>query len=304
MRVTSQMMHESRMQTVQNKASQLLEAQEKMASGKNFSKPSDAPAEMRKSRAVELTIAEESRYLALSDDAISSLNATQTALTQISSHLSDARETAIAGGNGMLLPEDRKVLATQLDHALESLAELANSRHAGQSLFAGTNTTEASFGFTRDSDNRITAANYQGNSETHKIPIGQSEAISATVPGDEAFSDGFAALVKLRDLLLNKDNLPENQQLAAISDMLTDLGKTSERVLSHLATVGSSLEHVESQASRHEDERLNLSQELSKYQDLDIPTAVTELNVRSNAYTASLYAVAQGSQKSLLDFMT
>lgn len=304
MRVTSTLIHDSQLQAVQSKASRLQEMQDKLATGKKFDKPSDDPEAMRKSRAVEISIAEESRYLVANEDARNSLESMQTALTRLSSLLGDAREAAAAGANGTMLPADRKTLATTVDHVLESMAEIGNSRHAGHSLFAGTATTKPAFVFLRDADNRITAASYQGNSETRKIAIGKSLQMDATIPGEQPFADAFTAVIKLRDLLLNKDNLPETQQLADISAMIGEIDNANENSLSTLAKVGSNLQQTEIENCGHEDAKIARTQELSTHQDLDITTAVTELNSRDNAYRAALYAVSQGTKNSLLDFMT
>ena len=303
MTISTALTNYNRLRAVTQNGEALAQLQQQVASGKNWQRPSDNPQVMRESAAAKISIARTQRYLGMSDLATSRLNHTSSALSAVNSAMDKAREAAVTGAQGSLSQGDRNNLAHEIAQTLESLASLANSRDSGQYLFGGTQTATEPFAFTRNGANEIVAAQYRGNDSVMSLTIGDGETVAAGISGQTAFAESLATLIQLRDQLQNKAGLPEADQLTAISNSLKDIDRTTDNNLDRLTEIGGRLAYLEEKSLGHAAAQVAQQGEVSRLEDLDLPTAVVQLSERENAYRASVYLAAKPAG-GLLDYLS
>ncbi len=87
------------------------------------------------------------------------------------------------------------------------------------------------------------------------------------------------------------------------NDSLKKLDTTIQDVSRVRADVGSRTQHIDTVTLQNVNSKVNFTKILSDIQDVDIPTAVVELQSAETAYQAALQSTARIGQISLLDFL-
>ncbi|NUM37485.1 MAG: flagellar hook-associated protein FlgL [Candidatus Brocadiae bacterium] len=303
MRISSSQITDSALKALQKNTEKLETARQKILDGKNFTRASDAPTEMKKSLAVKVSLQENSRYLKTTDDALSVLEARESTFSQSQDFMLQAKEIAISATNGTLTPQDRNVLAGQVGNILEGMVSIANGKIEDSYAWGGTKTSQQPFSISRNAQGEIIQANYVGNQEENKVAISQNEKMTLSVPGDKAFSSSLDSLIQLRDLLQNKEGLPETEQLKKISASLAGINNASDGILDLAAKIGNSIKHLQTKQSSLQQDSSQKEVHLSQIEDADIPTTVVQMTTAETAYNATLYTISRSNTKSLLDYL-
>ena len=106
------------------------------------------------------------------EDMISSISETMTQLTQVTS--------------GIYNEDDREMTAESINEILEQLVTLANSEHAGQYLFGGSNTALDPYLVER-TNGKITSVAYQGSYTNREIEVASGLESTISLVGDKIF---------------------------------------------------------------------------------------------------------------------
>lgn len=187
MRVTHRMITTQVMTNLNSITGRLLRVQDMLSSGKTLRRPSDDPVKLNHVLLLRTSIRKLEQYTQNAEDGASWLNLTDTSLNQATALLQKIRTLAIQGANGTLTPEDRMMLATEVEKYLEELIGVGNASYAGRYIFAGTETLTVPFAL---QDGRIV---YRGNGDTVRREIEEGVTVELSVPGDEVFFRGFEA---------------------------------------------------------------------------------------------------------------
>ena len=84
---------------------------------------------------------------------------------------------------------------------------------------------------------------------------------------------------------------------------LVNLDKGINSVITSLGQIGARFNRVESMRDAAEGQLLNLANNLSEVEDIDLPKTIVDLQMQEVAYKAALGATARVVQPSLLDFL-
>lgn len=187
MRVTHRMITTQVMTNLNSITARLLRVQDMLSSGKTLRRPSDDPVKLNHVLLLRTSIRKLEQYTQNAEDGASWLNLTDTSLNQATTLLQKIRTLAIQGANGTLTPEDRMMLATEVEKYLEELIGVGNTSYAGRYIFAGTETLTVPFAL---QDGRIV---YRGNGDAVRREIEEGAIVELSVPGDEVFFRGFEA---------------------------------------------------------------------------------------------------------------
>lgn len=158
MRVTSSMIASYQMKTLQKNAEKLSEAQQKLAEGKKFVKPSDDPAAVRESLKIQNTIKKRDVYSKMMQRAEAYLGNTESDLNQSHNFLIESR-TMVVGAAQDIPTNDRDAFAGQINEFLDSLANMANGKIGEQYVYSGTKTDTIPFVFERGGVSSVTSHN-------------------------------------------------------------------------------------------------------------------------------------------------
>jgi flagellar hook-associated protein 3 FlgL len=160
--------------------------QEQVTTGSRINRPSDDPS--CSYRVVTLNSQEKSlgNYINNLSETVGILNLSSTVIQDIQSAIVETkvRLTQIMGG--IYNEENREQLAEGINDTLEQVVSLANTKHIGQYLFGGSNTTSAPY-LAERTNGQITGVTYQGSFENREIDVASGIKSSAFQVGYDIF---------------------------------------------------------------------------------------------------------------------
>lgn len=183
MRVSTSMVFDAGVRTINNQTGKLLELQQQVSSGRRIVKPSDDP--VAAARALELTQASDviEQFSRNRQNAQSSLALQETQLVGIGELITRVRELATQGGNGALTQDNRKALTAELRARYEELMGYANARDGnGKYLFSGYKGDTRPFGGTVE-----TGIQYFGDDGQRQLQVSPSRVIEISDSGKNIF---------------------------------------------------------------------------------------------------------------------
>ena len=145
MRVSHSMMYDNFMQNMNRSTTELMELNKQASSQKKVNKPSDDPVGMSRILGYRDSISALDQYQSNVDTAKGWLNLADETLMQASNLLIRAKELAEQGATGTLSPEQREILAGEVEQVFDQMLNLANTRYEGKSIFAGHKTDGSAF---------------------------------------------------------------------------------------------------------------------------------------------------------------
>lgn len=291
MRVTQSHRTTSSLRDIQGAAQRLSELEAQVASGTRIRRPSDDPiaagrvisldGEQGRLENAERTGRQLGAELEIAD----------SALQAMSSLLGEARALGVAGGSDTMTPDDRAILATQVDGLLKEALGLANRTFDGRAIFAGGQTQTVPYGIQVGPPDQAT---YAGDGLERSVAVGEV-LIGATPAGPEPIQSALDSLIALRDGL-NVDGASTRAAIDGVD-------------LAHVATTGTLADIGSRQStllsvSDEIDVRVVRIQELrSELADVDLSEAIVSLRDQQAAYERGLQVVARILQTSILSFI-
>jgi flagellar hook-associated protein 3 FlgL len=118
--------------------------------------------------------------------------------------------------------------------------------------------------------------------------------------GDETFGDVFQRLAQLQQALQNPDPVAGTAQAKALIDPLKQASQRIENIRAEGAVM---FTHLELTEDRYAAFKLKNEDMLEKTENVDMATAIVELQTLQTAYETSLATAARVLQPTLLDFL-
>lgn len=299
MRISTQLIFETASNRMSDLQNRLQKTQEQIGSGRRILSPADDP--VAATRALDITQSQtiNSQFGVNRQNAKSTLGQVESTLAGVTSLMLDVKDTIIAAGNGSLSDSQRGFQATELKGRLQQLIGFANSRDAaGNYLFSGFQSNTPAFVQT------ATGATYQGDLGLQKLQVDATRQMAVSSPGSTVFQSGgqdvFATLTNLVNLL----NTPGTAGLTAgLATANANMDIALDNVLTVRASVGASLQELDSLDIVGEDRNLQYSKVLSELQDLDYTQALTLLSQQQVTLEAAQKSFVKTSGLSLFNFI-
>ncbi|OUM97586.1 MAG: hypothetical protein BAA04_03395 [Firmicutes bacterium ZCTH02-B6] len=294
MRVTNQMIARGLLANLNNHLQRMEQLHVQLSSGKRLRFPSDDPAATSVAMRLQTGLVQTRQHRANLDAALSWLEATDSALNELTEVLHRAKELAVYGASDTLPQDAREALAKEVDQLFQHAIDIANTRHGGLYIFSGNQTLQQPYTY----DPAATGAPmYRGDAGERKYEFADGVTVAVNVPGNGVFDPILDALVDLRDAL----NAGEGDRLGG--EVTEGLDDALDNLLRVRADVGARINRMVLARTRLDELELNFEQLLSNTEDVDIARAIVDLKVSENAYRAALAAGARIIQPSLLDFL-
>ncbi|GAB79464.1 flagellar hook-associated protein 3 FlgL [Austwickia chelonae] len=300
MRITQNSMNRTQLMGLENSLGRLQRTQEELTTGKRLTRPSDNPVDTvsaMRLRDQQRGLEQLGRNI---DDGLARLRSADDALTRTSAMLNRVRTQVVSAANGTNSQNERNAFAAEVQQLREGILQLANTKYAGASVFAGTQNVDNAFD--------PATGKWQGNDAPviRKITEAASPAgdIDVSISGEKAFGGGTAddllGAGGILDRIVTKLNDPTQ---GPVADELAKLDSALERLSSAQSTIGARTNRLEGlqQLNGMQDDASKVA--LSKVEDTDFMKAAMDLAVQSNAYNAALQASAKIIQPSLMDFL-
>ncbi|MFP6583330.1 MAG: flagellar hook-associated protein FlgL [Candidatus Hydrogenedentota bacterium] len=300
-RITQSLLTARTLRDVNGQLQNLSTLQERLATGLRVNRPSDSPLDARRAISIRRGMARSAQFVRNLNGLEPLMRASEGAFNSVTNIIQRARELTIRAANETFTQTELDMTAGEINQLLEQAVVESNRKIDGKTIFGGTHTKIEAFSVTRDPvTDRITAVNYDGNSETINVQFSDSGFLAVNATGSNVFQsdvDIFSMLIGIRDDMLagDQDNLRNvrfgelDVSQDQISRELTKIGAVENRVLEIIIST--------------EDLILNLQEELSDRVDADYAETIINFNVAQNSYQAALNASARVIQNSLLDFL-
>lgn len=294
-RIATAGLHRSILASNQDNLAHIALYQRQLATGKKIEQISDDPSAGRQLLRYRNDSAAAGTYLANVDRTTTLLNASESAIDQMSTTLDQVRAAAVQGANGATDAAGRAALSRSVDGMLSRLIDLANTKHDGRYLFAGA--ASATRPFARSADD--SHVEYQGDLDSLTVRIGPDTSVTLDHDGHALFqgeNDVFAAVISLRDALAQGDS-------AAVADRLAAVDAAHGRVNRAQGDLGGATQRLQMTRDQLEQSRTFLDTLASAAEDVDMTDAISKLQLAQIALEAGMQSGAKVAQRSLIDFL-
>lgn len=335
MRVTNKMLSNNFLRDMNINLQNMQTLQQQMTSGKEIRKPSDDPFKVARAMQLNSDINANKQYNENISDTINWLDTTDTALGQAGNVLQRVRELLLSSGNAAYGSDEKRAIKDELNQKIGELSQILNTNFDGKYVFGGTRGTTKPTDATVDATTGNTVLSYKinGSSPTPadeaaqikmikssvSVEISQGVSIEYNVSAGNVmeFTSEDGTVYNLSDLLkgitnhldgkLNDtdtagsnvdkaDGLINGSDLKGITDAINNLLKIRSEV-------GAKQNRMDSAKNKNEDENFNMTDMLTKTEDIDITEKTMQFANAQMVYMASLQTSAKVIQPTLMDFL-
>ena len=295
MRISHQAVAQRLLREIATGQEALFETQERLASGKAISKPSDDPFGLSRTLAARTDLdlgVQWQRNITVAED---DLGLSESLLTNLGDLLQRAEELAIQGANGAVTADARNQIGLEVSRLLSEAISIGNSSFGGRYNFAGHQTGTPPF--VEDVPGNPAVVTYVGDAGAIEREIGPGgERIQVNIPGNSLFGGIYSTLIQLRDDLFADNQTAINAGSGAVSAGL-------DQVIQFRGDIGAKMRQAEVSRTRMEDGELRLRSLIAGFEEADLAESLVDLQMRDTALNAALGAVGRTLNTSLLDFL-
>ncbi|WP_350344127.1 flagellar hook-associated protein FlgL [Proteinivorax tanatarense] len=295
MRVTSNYLMKNMLNNLSRNNRRLNEVTQQVSTGKRINKPSDDPGDVVRSLRIRTEINEMEQYKKNVDMARSLLEYSDEALDNVGQALHRANELAIQGKNGTYDPQQREMMAEEINGILNDVFDASNTQFSNRYLFSGTGTEQPFEAVYRD-DGKIEEVNFNANSQPRNFELGVGQSINAGADGEMIFEPILNGLIEVRDGL-------EQDSLEDIESGFNTMQGAKDNLLMQRADLGARVNQLDLVESRMLDGDINLKKFKSDIEDVDMAESIMHLSNIEALHQASLNVTARIIQPSLVDFL-
>lgn len=307
MRITNQGMLNNYLNNLNRNLTQMQKYQDQLSSGKEIRRPSDDPFAVTRSMSLHTSINQNDQYLRNIEDSLGWTDMTDTALGSMGDIMNRLRELTIQGANGTLSDTDQGAVQDEVEQLIDQIAQIGNTNYDGRYIFAGQDTTKPPFSAT---DNVL---KYKETTEATEFTdqmlvreISQNVTMEINIPGnwiiqgkhdDELTAD----LPTTLNSIVNALETGDTEALGG--DLLGQLDEHIDNILALRSEMGAKYNRLEAAKGKNEEETFNMTELMSKTEDIDLAEKTMQYMTMENVYRASLSTGAKIMQPTLLDFL-
>lgn len=315
MRVTNKMLSNSFLSDMSTNLQNMKNIQQQMTSGKLFSKPSDDPFKVARSMQLYTEISANKQYNSNIDDTINWLDTTDTALKQGGNALQRIRELVVSAGNGTYSPDEAKKVKDEINELVSQFSQILNTNFDGKYIFAGTRATTKPVNTTVVAGNTNLGYNYttptppiadQDANMASKLvtEISQGVYVDYNVTATEVLNYGTGDIrTLLSDIVTHLDTYDAASIASLTGADLQGIDAAMNNLLKVRSSVGAKQNRMESAQDQNTQQNFNLTEILSKNEDVDITEKSMEYATMQTVYLAALQTSAKVLQPSLIDYL-
>ena len=334
MRITTKMISSRYLTDATRNLNSLQTINRQLTTGKEISRPSDNPYKVARSMQLNTDINTNTQYKTNIKDAINWLDTTDESLNQASSCITRIRTLMVASGNAGYGTDERKAIADEINERVAELGQILNGNFNGKYIFGGTKIASTPVSVQTDTTGnkyivyadangdpifykdgnlvppttQIMADNYINNMSTDlttEISQGVTMEYNVTVSDIINYQTdaNYDVMSLLSDITNNLVSADATDREKVIGENLDEIDKVLSNILALRAEVGAKQNRMESAESKNEDDSFNMTDILSRNEDIDFTEKTIEYATAQTIYQACLQVSAQILPKSLLDYL-
>lgn len=223
-------------------------------------------------------------------------------------------------------------MAAEVNELIDQIVSISSSKIGDKYIFSGFNTLEQPFVVKRGKDllkeegiepslvdvngqkrenvnfENIVRVDYKGDDGKLLAEVDKGIVVEYNVPGNRVFTNKnnnlIDTMIRLRNEIL-KGNTVEDKanSTTTVNEELGNLDKALDLVLKSRSEVGAKMKRMDEVDQRLRDNKLSITDLLSKTIDTDITETINDLKVQESVQRMSLSVGAKIIQPTLVDFL-
>lgn len=302
MRVTNKMIATNTLYNLNRNLSRMEKRNNQISTGKRINRPSDDPISTAKALRLRADVSEIEQYTRNTEDALSWLNITESAVDNLEEIIHKARELAVRGATESFSEDDREVIADEIRQLRAQILNVGNSTYLGRHIFSGFQTDRPLF----QQDGTYNIDTSAPETKILRYQIGVGEEMDIGVFGLNVFGGAGGAPGAASEIIEDFDNLIlalDGDDTPNISAFIGDIDGHLDNVLSIRSEIGAKTNRLELIRNRLEENDIDFTDLLNKNENVDMAETFMNLKMEESIYRASLSAGAQILQPTLIDFI-
>ena len=329
-RVTTSMLTNNYLDGMNKNLSNLQTINNQLTTGKEISRPSDNPYKVARTMQLYSNIDANKQYNENIKDTLNWLDTTDTALGQVTTVFQRIRELMVSAGNAAYGTQERESINNEVKERVGELGQILNTTFDGRYIFGGTKVASKPINVDKEaadgqilkySDKNGNPVKYDdlndelksqlGANLTTEVSQGVTIDYNVTAQALMQFQDGNESIDAMKLLSDIVSNLGADESTAdgkkkvdeVTTNNLSDIDKVINNLLKIRSEVGAKQNRMESAQSQNEDSNYNMTDILSKTEDIDWTQKTIEYYMARTVYQASLQVSAQILPATLLDYL-
>jgi flagellar hook-associated protein 3 FlgL len=292
MRISTLMLSRGVLDDVGAASHRLARTQQKLASGRELTRPSDDPSAVARAIKWRADMEGTQAHQRTVGEALGWAEVTDAALETINDALQRTRELTLQGANAPLDQAQRDALNLEVKGLIETVKQAGNASYGGRYVLAGHKTDQPPYSPANDV--------FNGTQDPIMREIGPGVTVQINLHGMEVVGDGTTGL------LATLRSVEANLAAGNVNGLSANVGQLDGRLdalsaaRAKIGATANRLEVADARLSEYEGTTLRL---LSETEDADMAKAMIEFSVQQAAMQAGLKAGANIVQNSLLDFL-
>lgn len=289
MRITNSFLQQRVLRDLQGNLSQLATAQSQVATGKRFTRVSEAPLDGAQVMYAERGLRGIEQYRRNSAAARSRTDAEESVLNQVTDLLARAKEIALQEGSATSTTQTRSAAKAEVDRLIEQVIQLGNTQVNNEFIFAGHMVSTSPF---------TPGGIYQGDDGARQTEIGQGYTVTTNHTGRELFVNS-GVLTSLQALSTELGSgTPETVGQTAFA-----LDGAFNNTQSLLSTNGARVRQIDSALANADALETNLDLRIAELQGIDIEEATTRFVGLQTTLQAAMLSASRLLNTTLTDYL-
>lgn len=269
----------------------MLEAQNKVSTGRGILRPSDNPREVSDIIRLNADKIEVSQYARNVEFGRSRLEFTDTALASLQGMVERVRFLALSAIGSSI---DSDSFSVEVEGLRDQIVGSANAAFQGRFIFGGSDGETPPF--QKDAAGVVT---YKGNSDVVKVQTGRASTLQTQIPGSELFGTGNDVFKSMTDLIAAMKSGVKSD----IDAKLKPIVSAWEGLSLSRSRVGSLINVADSASQEMTALSLAREKNLVDLESADLTETLSEFQSYQSALQSTLAVGARISQLSLLDYL-
>ncbi|MFT9005213.1 MAG: flagellar hook-associated protein FlgL [Liquorilactobacillus hordei] len=307
MRISNNIMYSDFIKNLGTNSSKVQKTMNQLSSFKEVSKSSDNPLLASKIMGLNVALDQNQMYSKTINDAVSWTQVQDSALNDAGTTMLRIRTLVQSSATATAGTDEVKANKDEIQQSISELVDTLNTNFDGRYIFGGSNTNTPPYVVKKNSDGDITGIDYQGTDQNLPREISEGVSVDLLSNGNNLMNTHDKTTGKDDNLgtyfndLVSALNSDDKTQLSG--DLLSRFDNLSDNITAVRSQVGALENRLSAAQSRNGTETLNLKEEISDKQDVDVASKYMEYQNQMTAYQATIAMGTKIMQTTVLNYL-
>jgi flagellar hook-associated protein 3 FlgL len=322
-RITSQMIGNTTISSIESDLNQLSQTQEDLSTGYDINDPSDNPYGAALSISLSGQVSAYSAYQSNVTQGTAWSQSASGSLQSVQQSVQTVRELVVEASNGTMSSNDLQDAAQEVLQYISQIKQSADSQYDGSYIFSGDDVDTEPYSTTATAADPATEDQFGGNTNAINYAIGPSTQLQVNANlysvlgngntggtagtssngGGAVQADGSGGLLATLRTVYNDLTGTNGGTQSDLGNQLNNIDANQSALESVQATVGATQDSLQMASSRLTSLSTSAQTDAGNVKDTDMPEATVAFSSEQASYQAALQSAADIIQTSLLNFL-